>query len=119
MQNPSRRPRPSGSLPLGWGPLPGAPTPSLLSQKIANDDLPRPKPTTAARAHWRAWPAARTVGKGTAEVFAHYDQFECTTAGLDALCLRFGDRVVTRWEGVGGGPGRARLQRDWPSLLEA
>jgi hypothetical protein len=39
--------------------------------------------------------------KGSAKVLVHYDdQVEGTTAGLDALCLRFGDGTVARWEEI-------------------
>jgi len=55
----------------------------------------------ATSGHAKPHEVRRTAPRGQAEVLTHYDdEVEGSTAGLDALCLRFDRGTIARWEEV-------------------
>jgi predicted DNA-binding WGR domain protein len=70
-------------------------------QKAASIKVSSGSLMVATSGHAKPRPLSLTAPKGNAQVLVHYnDDVEGSTAGLDALCLRFGDGKVASWEEI-------------------
>ncbi len=75
----------------------------LLGDLVEEASIKVPSGTlmVATGGHDAPRPLRRAAPKGSAKVLVHYDDdAQGTTAGLDALCLRFGAASVEKWEEV-------------------
>jgi predicted DNA-binding WGR domain protein len=70
-------------------------------QKTASIKVSSGSLMVATSGHAKPRLLSPTAPRGSAQVLVHYnDDVEGSTAGLDALCLRFGDGKVAGWEEI-------------------
>jgi len=70
-------------------------------QKTASIKVSSGSLMVATSGHAKPRMLSPTAPRGSAQVLVHYnDDVEGSTAGLDALCLRFGDGKVAGWEEI-------------------